>query len=51
MCDSGTIIGDANRAMSVEEIQENWDKITKLSDSKSLNQLNDSFDYLGDLLK
>ncbi len=46
MCGNGTKIGNAKRDISVEEIRENWDKITSLDEIKTLNHVNDSFGYV-----
>lgn len=46
MCGSGTFIGDGKREVTVEEVAEEWDKITSLDDIKVLGNVNDSFAYL-----
>lgn len=49
VCDSGVNLGDSKRQITPEEIRENWDQITKLSDAKPLNHVNDTFTYLDDI--
>ncbi|MFW5861714.1 MAG: SDR family oxidoreductase [Spirochaetota bacterium] len=51
VCASGTIIGDGSREISPEEIKENWDKITDISDAKPLANLGESFGFMAPLLK
>ncbi len=51
VCASGTIIGDGSREISPEEIKENWEKITDISDAKPLDNLGESFGFLAPLLK
>mgnify|MGYP006300729115 CR=1 FL=1 len=51
VCASGTIIGDGSREISPEEIKENWDKITDISDAKPLGNLGESFGFMAPLLK
>lgn len=50
VCAKGTTIGDGNRPISAEEIKENWAKITSLDEIKPLNNIGESFGYLGSLL-
>jgi len=50
MCASGTIIGDGKKDISVEQVRDEWTKITDLDDAKILGNVNESFGYLGGLL-
>jgi NAD(P)-dependent dehydrogenase (short-subunit alcohol dehydrogenase family) len=50
ICAKGATIGDGNRPISAEEIQQNWAKITDLSDNKVLTNLGESFGFLGNLI-
>jgi NAD(P)-dependent dehydrogenase (short-subunit alcohol dehydrogenase family) len=50
MCTDGVIIGDGKRDIAVEEIKENWNKITALENPKPLASVTDGFGYLTSLL-
>ena len=50
VCAKGATIGDGKRDISAEEIQANWSTITDLSDTKVLNNLGESFGFLGNLV-
>ncbi len=50
ICDSGICIGDGKREIQVEEIRDNWGKISSLDDAKPLNSVTDSFAYLTPLI-
>ncbi len=50
VCAPGVCIGDAKREIAVEEIRENWDKITSLDDAKPLADVNGTFGFLMPLL-
>jgi NAD(P)-dependent dehydrogenase (short-subunit alcohol dehydrogenase family) len=50
LCAPGTIIGDGKRAISAEEIRDNWGQITSLDKARPLGSVADSFGYLGPLL-
>ncbi len=50
MCGTGTVIGDGNRDISVEEVRESWDTIIGLNDIKPLNNVGESFAYLAGIL-
>ena len=47
---NGVCIGDADRPIAVEEIRDNFDKITSLEDSKPHNSGGDIFQYMAPLL-
>jgi NAD(P)-dependent dehydrogenase (short-subunit alcohol dehydrogenase family) len=50
MCGTGTVIGDGERNISVEEVRDSWSSISSLDDTKILNNVNDSFSYLAPIL-
>jgi NAD(P)-dependent dehydrogenase (short-subunit alcohol dehydrogenase family) len=50
MSGKGVCIGDADRAISVEEIRDNFDKISSLEDAKPQNSGTDIFGYMAPLL-
>ncbi len=50
LCAPGVCIGDGKREIPVEEIRDNWGKITNLEDAKPLNGVSDSFAYLTPLI-
>ncbi|MBU0993257.1 MAG: SDR family oxidoreductase [Proteobacteria bacterium] len=50
VCAKGATIGDGSREISAEEIKENWGRITSLDEIKPLNNIGESFGYLGSLL-
>jgi len=47
---NGVCIGDADRVITVEEIRDNFDKITSLDDAKPQNSGGDIFQYMAPLL-
>lgn len=51
VCAPGTIIGDGKRAITPEEIKDNWQKITSLEGAKYLSTLMESFGFMQPLLK
>lgn len=50
LCAPGVCLGDGKREIPVEEIRDNWDKITSLDEAKALNGVGDSFGFLLPLL-
>lgn len=50
LCSTGVCIGDGKREIQVEEIRDDWDKITSLDDAKPLSSVTDSFGYLTPLI-
>ncbi len=50
ICAPGAIIGDGKRAISPEEIQQNWEKIMSMDEAKPLGSVAESFAFLGPLL-
>ncbi len=50
MCAGGVLLGDGKREITVEEIRENWEKITSLENSRTLGSLAESFGYISSLL-
>jgi hypothetical protein len=50
MCTDGVIIGDGKRDIAVEEIKENWDKITSLENPKPIANITEGFSYLSSFL-
>ncbi len=51
MCATGTIIGDGVKDISVEQVRDEWGKITSLDEAKVLaGGVNDSFGYLTPLM-
>ena len=50
ICAKGATIGDGNREITAEEIQENWGQITNIDDGRPLSNVGESFGYLGGLL-
>jgi len=51
VCAKGILLGDGNREIKAEEIQENWNAIKSLEDAKPLGSVNDSFAYVMPLLQ
>jgi hypothetical protein len=51
VCAPGTIIGDGKRAITPEEIKDNWSKITSLEGAKYLSTLMESFGFMQPVLK
>ena len=51
VCAPGVIIGDGKRAITPEEIKDNWKKITSLEGAKYLSTLMESFGFMQPLLK
>ncbi len=49
MCSTGACIGDGKRDIEVEELRDNWDKVTSLDEAKPLNSVVDCFAYLAPL--
>jgi len=50
LCAPGICIGDGKREIPVEEIRDNWDKITSLDEARQVNNVGESFAFLGPLL-
>ncbi len=50
VCAPGVCIGDGKGDVTVEQVKENWDKITSLEGAKPLNDVNATFAYLMPLL-
>lgn len=50
LCAPGVCIGDGKREIPVEEIRDNWDKIISLDDARQVNNVGESFAFLGPLL-
>ncbi len=50
MCSPGACIGDGKRDIQVEEVRDNWGKITSLDEGKPLNGVGDSFAFLAPLM-
>jgi len=50
LCAPGVCLGDGKREIPVEEVRDNWDKITSLDEAKALNGVGDSFGFLLPLL-
>jgi NAD(P)-dependent dehydrogenase (short-subunit alcohol dehydrogenase family) len=50
LCAPGICIGDGKREIPVEEIRDNWDKIISLDKAKPINNVGESFAFLGPLL-
>lgn len=50
MCSQGVLLGDGNREITPEEINDNWEKIKELENLKVLNNIGESFAYLGPLM-
>ncbi|MEE8398017.1 MAG: SDR family NAD(P)-dependent oxidoreductase, partial [Desulfobacterales bacterium] len=46
----GACIGDASRDIAVEEIRDNWDKITDMGEAEVAESGNDAFKYMAPLL-
>jgi NAD(P)-dependent dehydrogenase (short-subunit alcohol dehydrogenase family) len=46
MIGEGTIIGDGKRGITVEEIKDNWSKITDMSKTKEAASVQDTFAYM-----
>jgi NAD(P)-dependent dehydrogenase (short-subunit alcohol dehydrogenase family) len=51
MCTDGVILGDGKRAITAEEIGENWQKINGLENPRTLGSIIESFGYVSPLLK
>ena len=51
VCAKGVIIGDGNRPIKPEEIQDNWNGIKGLEEAKPLGSATESFSYVMPLLK
>jgi NAD(P)-dependent dehydrogenase (short-subunit alcohol dehydrogenase family) len=50
LCAPGICIGDGKREIPVEEVRDNWDKIISLDEAKQVNNVGESFAFLGPLL-
>jgi len=50
LCAPGICIGDGKREIPVEEIRDNWDKIISLDEARQVNNVGESFAFLGPLL-
>ncbi len=50
VCAPGVCIGDGKRDIALEEIRDNWEKITSLDEAKALNGVGESFAFLGPLM-
>jgi len=50
LCAPGICIGDGKRAIPVEEIRDNWDKIISLDKARPVGSVGESFGFLGPLL-
>jgi len=50
LCAPGICIGDGKREIPVEEIRDNWDEIISLDKAKPINNVGESFAFLGPLL-
>ena len=50
LCAPGICIGDGKREIPVEEIRDNWNKIISLDKAKPVNNVGESFAFLGPLL-
>lgn len=50
MCADGVALGDGKRDIAVEEIKENWGKITALENPKPLANVTEGFSYLAPFL-
>jgi NAD(P)-dependent dehydrogenase (short-subunit alcohol dehydrogenase family) len=50
LCAPGVCIGDGKREIPAEEIRDNWEKITSLDEAKPVNNVGESFGFLGPLL-
>jgi NAD(P)-dependent dehydrogenase (short-subunit alcohol dehydrogenase family) len=50
MCADGVALGDGKRDIAVEEIKENWGKITALENLKPLANVTEGFSYLAPFL-
>jgi hypothetical protein len=51
VCAKGVTIGDGNRLIKPEEIQDNWNAIKALDEAKPLGSVGDSFAFMMPLLK
>ncbi len=50
LCAPGICIGDGKREIPVEEIRDNWEKIISLDNARQVNNVGESFAFLGPLL-
>ncbi|HDP81320.1 MAG TPA: SDR family oxidoreductase [Spirochaetes bacterium] len=51
VCAPGIALGDGNRDITPEEIQQNWGKIASLSDAKYISNLGETFAFFTPLLQ